>query len=102
MVLLKTETSDEISQARKVVSPTEKPDTPEEPVRETWENVHLVRTPQNDTIVATLGNKKAFVIGKELVPERLHKLLFGKKKSAAGQKVEVEAVGNAFKIVKIY
>lgn len=102
VVLLKTETSDEISQARKVVSPIEKPDTPEEPVRETWENVHLVRTPQNDTIAATLGNKKAFVIGKELVPERLHKLLFGKKKSAAGQKVEVEAVGNAFKIVKIY
>ncbi len=99
---METDTPEHSPADKADIAPQEKPTTVTETLRETWDNVHLVRTPQNNMIIATSGNRKATVTGKELVPDKLHKLLFGKKKSASGQKVDVEAVGNAYKIIKIY
>lgn len=98
----KTIKPEDISGEKRAGSIPQHENTPIESMVETWENASLAYTPNNDTITATHGKRKASVQGKEPVPERLHKLLFGKKKFAAGQKVDVEAVGNMFKIVKIY
>lgn len=73
----------------------------ESPQTDIWENVTLTWSPGNQLITATASNKKATVTGKDLVPEELHKKLFGKKKRAQASRIVVEPIGNAFKIVKI-
>lgn len=72
-----------------------------EPQIETWESANLVWTPNNHTITAASGSKKAFATGKELVPEKYHKKLFIKPKSITAT-VNVEPIGNGFQITKIY
>lgn len=72
-----------------------------EPEIATWETATLVWTPNNQTITAASGNKKALVTGKELVPEKYHKKLFVKPKSITAT-IDVEPIGNGFRIVKIY
>jgi len=75
------------------------------PKKTIWNDVTLTFTPNNGEITASCQSKKATVCGKnrkKLVPKRLHKKLFEKKKRAVAEKVEVEPVGNAFRILKIY
>lgn len=84
-------------------APIEEPVAIEErepPAREIWDRANLSWNPGNQSITASFENKKAICQGKELVPESLHPKLFGRKKSAVA-KVEVEPIGNAFKIVSI-
>lgn len=70
------------------------------PVRELWPNAALSWNPGSGTLSATWQGKKATTQGKSAVPEVLHKKLFGKKKAAVAH-VEVEPLGNAFRIVRI-
>ena len=75
---------------------------PEKPAqRKIWEGATLTYTPGNKEITATSSLGKATVIGKNLVPEVYHKKLFGKKKRANPEKVTVQSVGNAWRIVEI-
>lgn len=70
-------------------------------VRETWADAILSWSPGNQTLSATSGNKKATCHGKELIPEAFHSKLFGKKKKSVAAPVQVESVGNAYRIVSI-
>jgi CRISPR-associated protein Csm5 len=70
------------------------------PVQEIWESALLTWNPGNQTITGIWEGKKATVQGKELVPTKLHKRLFAKKKAVAAR-VTAEPVGNAFRIFKI-
>lgn len=75
--------------------------TPQRPVlREIWNNATVLWKPNDNSITATFENRKASCKGKELVPDAFREKLFVKKKSVIAR-VEVEAIGNAFKIVKI-
>ncbi|MCK8603007.1 type III-A CRISPR-associated RAMP protein Csm5 [Desulfoferrobacter suflitae] len=69
-------------------------------VRASWPNAILSWSPGNALLTATWQGKKATISGKELVPQSLHKKLFGKKKSATAH-VEVEPIGNAFRLVAV-
>jgi hypothetical protein len=69
-------------------------------LKEVWNKSNLTWNPGNMTLTATSGNKKAICKGKDLVPEIFHKQLFEKRKSVVAR-VEVEPIGNAFKIVRI-
>ncbi|NLJ29284.1 MAG: type III-B CRISPR module RAMP protein Cmr6 [Deltaproteobacteria bacterium] len=77
-----------------------------EPVRHIWEKASLSWKPNETTIYASSGTLKAFVKGKstiemkEMVPEALRKNLFERRKPVTAT-VEVEQVGNAFKIIRI-
>jgi hypothetical protein len=77
------------------------PKTAPEPEIETWKSATLVWAPNNQTITAVSGDKKAFANGKEVVPEKYHKKLFIKPKPVTAT-VDVEPIGNRFRIVKIY
>ena len=66
-----------------------------------WEKVGLVWSPGNQIVTANWQGKHATGKGKDIVPESLHSKLFGKKKRASANKVEVEHVGNAFRIIRI-
>jgi CRISPR-associated protein Csm5 len=69
--------------------------------RETWKGALLSWSPGTQMVTATFaGGKKAEVKGKEIVPASLHEKLFGRKKQAYAV-VEVEPVGNRFRILKI-
>lgn len=70
------------------------------PETETWENVHLKWTPNDDVITATNKSLKAMVKGKELVPEKYHGKLI-KNKKAVTATVKVAKYGNAFVILEI-
>jgi len=70
------------------------------PETETWENVHLKWTPNDDVITATNKNLKATVKGKELIPEKYHGKLI-KNKKAVTATVKVAPYGNAFVILEI-
>ncbi len=69
-------------------------------LREIWNNATVLWKPNDNSITATFQDRKASCKGKELVPDVFHEKLFMKKKSVLAR-VEVEAIGNAFKIVKI-
>jgi CRISPR-associated protein Csm5 len=73
------------------------------PVRETWDDASLTYSANDQMVTAVFGGKKATCKGKEHVPECFHEKLFGqkKKKKPVITVVEVEQVGNAFKIVSI-
>lgn len=73
------------------------------PQQVTWQGATLTYSPGNKTLVATYQNKKAELqIGdkRSLVPEKLHKPLFEKRKGVKIH-VTVEPLGNAFTIVSI-
>lgn len=70
------------------------------PVRENWEKATLVFRPNDGTIVANSGQRKAETKNRELVPEDFRKKLFDKRKEIIAT-VEVERIGNAFRIVRI-
>jgi len=89
-----------IKQAASAVQEPAKAEEIKPPATEIWDGANLSWNPGNRTVAASFENKKATCQGKELVPESLHPKLFGKKKSATA-KVEVEPIGNAFKIVGI-
>jgi CRISPR-associated protein Csm5 len=74
---------------------------PAHSIRETWENPFLSWHSGKSEVTAVFENKKATGKGKDLVPEKYHSKLFGKKKRAAPEKVVVEAIGNAWRIVEI-
>jgi CRISPR-associated protein Csm5 len=65
-----------------------------------WKNACLNWSPGDKKLTASFENRKAFCEGKGLVPEVYHNKLFEKRKSVYAT-VEVEKIGNAFKIVKI-
>lgn len=71
-----------------------------QPVREIWQRAALSWNPGSETLTAAWQGKKATARGRNAVPEGLHKALFGKKKAAVAD-VEVEPLGNSFKIVKV-
>ena len=81
-------------------TPAEAPTASEEIVREVWSGAHLAWSPGNQTLTASWEGKKATVTGKDLVPKPLHTKLFQKKKPVTAI-VEVEPIGNAFRIVSI-
>ena len=83
-------------------TPPEPESLPIEPIKEIWEESVITWNPGKGEVTASFQGKKAFVKGKDLVPESLRADLFEKKKKRATAKsVEVEPYGNAFKIVKI-
>ena len=95
-----TVTSDQpIRQDRQQAQVSTRPEQVEV-VREVWQAASLSWSPGNQMLTANWQGKKATVQGKELVPQSLHKKLFGKKKFAAAD-VEVEPLGNAYQIVSI-
>jgi hypothetical protein len=65
-----------------------------------WNNACLTWSPGDKKLSASFENRKAFCEGKDLVPEAYHNKLFEKRKSVYAT-VEVEKIGNAFRIVKI-
>lgn len=67
---------------------------------EKWESITISWDPGSQVITAYKEGKKAIAKGKALIPEHLHKKLF--KKKIAKATIEVEIVGNSYKIVKIY
>lgn len=77
-----------------------------QPVRHIWEKASLSWKPNETSVYVSSGTLRAFVKGKstiemkEIVPEALRKNLFERRKPVTA-KVEVEAVGNAFKIIRI-
>lgn len=73
---------------------------PKEVHREIWDKATLVWTPNNETITTRLEKKSATCKGKKLVPDVLRKKLFEKRKPVTAT-VEVERVGNAFRIIRI-
>jgi len=52
-------------------------------------------------ITAVSSGKKATTSDKNLVPKKIHKKLFGKKKRAKVETVVVEKLGNAFVIINV-
>lgn len=89
-----------------VPSPARTPGTAEEgagkeaPRTETWKGAMLSWAPNTGTISAAWEGKKAFSKDRALVPEALHKPIFEKRKSSKAM-VEVEPVGNGYRIVGI-
>ena len=77
------------------------PKKKQEPIRESWKNILLVWTPNNGVITAVSSGKKATTSDKNLVPEKIHKKLFGKKKRAKVETVVVEKLGRAFVIINV-
>jgi hypothetical protein len=83
----------------------EKVTPPSEPIsekKETWENASLYWEPGSQTLTAIWGLKKAIGKGKDLVPEAFQSKLWGKKKKPVSTTVEVESVGNAYRILKVH
>jgi len=68
---------------------------------EKWEDVNITWNPGSQLVTAYKEGKKAVAKGTDIVPTHLHKKLFGKKKMAKAT-IEVEAIGNSYKIIKIY
>jgi len=69
---------------------------------EMWEEAIISWRPNDQTVVATLGNRKAEGREKELIPEFLAEKVLGKKKKTATARVRVEPVGrDAYRIIKI-
>lgn len=106
-----SEWEDEIRNCRSPIGPTvtpiqaplgqkQPPATPPPAQREMWENAMLTFRPNDGSIVASSGTKKAQTKDKTLVPEALRKKLFDKRKPVTSA-VEVEKFGNAFLIVGI-
>ncbi|MDP3029316.1 MAG: type III-B CRISPR module RAMP protein Cmr6 [Deltaproteobacteria bacterium] len=73
---------------------------PKEVHREIWGKATLVWTSNNKTITAHVDKKSATSKDQELVPNVLRKKLFEKRKPVVAT-VEVEPVGNAYRIVRI-
>ena len=70
--------------------------------REVWENAMLKYTPGNRLLEAAFEGNKARTQDKKLVPEKFHGKLFTKRKrKAVSARVEVETIGNSFRIVGI-
>ncbi|MFH0824779.1 MAG: type III-B CRISPR module RAMP protein Cmr6 [Pseudomonadota bacterium] len=74
----------------------------QQPVVETWEGAVLSWTPNDQTVHAEYGPKKAAGKGKEHVPESLRGKLIEKKKRLTNIRVVVEPTGGTnYKIIKI-
>jgi CRISPR-associated protein Csm5 len=74
---------------------------PPPPSRETWMGAVVSFRPQDGTVSAMHENRRATGKGKDLIPESLQSTKSFKKSKTTKASVEVEAVGNAFRIVKI-
>jgi CRISPR-associated protein Cmr6 len=72
-----------------------------EPVRNTWKDAVVSFRPNDQNVTAQSGNLKATGKGKDLIPESLRNTKSFERKKMVNATVEVEAVGNAFRIVKI-
>ena len=70
---------------------------PKTPVDEVWNAAILSWDPGRRQVVATLGTKKAFVDGTDLIPESLQKAVVQKKKAT---KANV-TVNSSYRIIKI-
>ena len=70
--------------------------------REIWENAMLKYRPGNRLLEATFEGNKARTQDKKLVPEKFHgKLFTRRRRKAVPARVEVETLGNSFRIVGI-
>lgn len=67
---------------------------------EIWENATVIWDPGSQVVTAHKEGRKAIAKGKDIVPEHLHKKLFTKKRMVKAT-VEVEVMGNLYKIIKI-
>ncbi|MBW1778620.1 MAG: type III-A CRISPR-associated RAMP protein Csm5 [Deltaproteobacteria bacterium] len=65
-----------------------------------WKSAALTWNPGKQELTALHEGKKAFCQGKEKIPDGLHARLFIKRKAVTAD-VEVEPVGNAFRIVSV-
>ncbi|MGV8073747.1 MAG: type III-A CRISPR-associated RAMP protein Csm5 [Syntrophobacteraceae bacterium] len=74
---------------------------PKPPQRETWQAAELFWDPGSQMVKAISKTGNAFVKGKSLIPESIQERLCGKKRKPVSADVEVEKVGNAFKITRI-
>jgi CRISPR-associated protein Csm5 len=115
MILLEDLRSERASASSAPISTTqdilsledEKPrnDVPKETVvvaHEIWEAASISWRPNDQTVVAVLGNRKAEGRGKELIPDFLVEKVLGKKRKAVTARVRVEPVGrDAYRIIKI-
>jgi CRISPR-associated protein Csm5 len=77
-----------------------RPAPAEAEVREEWEKATLTWDPGKGELKAEFQGKKAFAKGKDLVPEALHKRLFGKPKMAQAR-LSVIQEGNLWRIEAI-
>ncbi len=69
---------------------------------ETWEAASISWRPNDQTVVAVLGNRKAEGRGKELIPDSLTDKVLGKKRKTATARVRVQPVGrDSYKIIEI-
>jgi CRISPR-associated protein Csm5 len=69
---------------------------------ETWEAASISWRPNDQTVVAVLGNRKAEGRGRELIPDSLTEKVLGKKRKTVTARVRVEPVGrDSYKIVEI-
>ena len=98
-----------LDELEKEISPQEEIEIKSEPSEEEktlsatiekWESITISWDPGSQVITAYKEGKKAIAKGKALIPEHLHKKFF--KKKIAKATIEVEVVGNSYKIVKIY
>lgn len=70
--------------------------------REVWEKASLNYMPNNGLIEAAFKGNKATTENKELVPKEFQVKLFKRRKrKSVSAKVEVETIGNSFRIVSI-
>lgn len=94
---------DVVLQTDKTNSPVHEPVQKDTPKNEIWENIHITYSPGNKEVKAfaeTDAKKKATCIGLGNIPDTIIQELKNKKKAMA-LKVEVSAIGNRYKIVKI-
>ena len=69
---------------------------------EVWAGATISWRPNDQTVVAVLGNRKAEGRGKGLIPDSLAERVLGKKKKTITARVRVELVGrDAYRIIKI-
>lgn len=67
---------------------------------EIWEGALLSWSPGNQMVKALFQGRRAEAKGREIIPENMRERLIGKRKTVTAS-IEVEPVGNAFRIVKI-
>lgn len=71
--------------------------TPKTPTEDTWIEAALSWDPGRQQLIASLGTKKAYAAGKELVSEKIARNIFVKKKPVKANVV----VNSSFKIIRI-
>mgnify|MGYP001400224642 FL=1 len=69
--------------------------------REIWKHVVLEWKAGSQTIIAVSGGNKAYGQGLGLAPETLKEKFLGKSKGTIYSDVEIEPIGNSYRIVRI-